>query len=142
MCSVMSAVDVMPLLLQACPSFAGKWQEVEIENADAERPGGRLTYLDAGDFIRHMVSLRLANETSEFSAVFDVIERLVIEGDSYTSELGVIGYLEGFQMMTVTSTGLDPERDFRPWLRPESEKWWQRINKFWEGDTNALRDQE
>jgi hypothetical protein len=72
--------------------------------------------------------------------VFDVIERLVLEGDPYVSNLAVIGYLEGLQMMTVTGAGLDPESDFRPWLRPESEKKWQQINRFWEGDASALND--
>jgi hypothetical protein len=66
--------------------------------------------------------------------VFDVIERLVINGDPYVSNLAVIGYLEGFQMVTVTGQGLDPECDLRPWLGPESEKWWVRINRFWKGE--------
>jgi hypothetical protein len=39
------------------------------------------------------------------------------------------------------AAGLDPERDFRPWLRPESEKWWRRINRFWEGDASALNNE-
>jgi len=129
----------MPLLLDACPSFAESWREAEQQNADDESLGGRLYYMDAGDFIRHLVSLLLANDTSEFPAVFDVIERLILEGDPYVSELAVIGYLEDCQMMTVTSAGLDPERDFRPWLRPESAKWWDRLNRFWAGDANALR---
>lgn len=139
---VIGAEDVMPLLLGACPSFADRWRVSEQEHVDEESPGGRLHYMDAGDFIRHLVGLRLANDISEFPAVFDVIERLVVEGDSYVSNLGVIGYLEGFQMMTVTSAGLDPEGDFRPWLRPQSAKWWDRINRFWAGDPTALRGDE
>jgi len=137
---VIHADEVMPLLLEACPSFASSWSESLVENADDSSPTGRLGYVDAADFIRHLVALRLANDTDEFSAVFDVIERLVLEGDQYVSELAVIGYLEGCQMMTVTARGLDPEQDFRPWLRPESEKWWKRINRFWAGDHSALRD--
>ena len=130
----------MPLLLIACPSFADAWSESEIENADETYELGRLHYVDAADFIRHLVSLRLASHTSEFPAVFDVIERLLLEGDSYVRNLAIIGYIEGFQMMTVTSAGLDPERDFRPWLRPASEECWQRVNRFWEGDASALND--
>ena len=140
MANVITAEEVMPLLLDACPSFAERWRESEQEHLDDESPGGRLHYMDAGDFIRHLVGLRLANDTSEFPGVFVVIERLLVEGDSYVSNLAVIGYLEGFQMMTVTSAGLDPERDIRPWLRPESAKWWDRINRFWAGDPTALRD--
>ncbi len=137
---MIEARQVMPLLLEACPSFSTKWAEVEVENADDTEPTGGFGFVDAGNFIRHMVSLRIEGQTSEFPAIFEVIERLLVEGDPYLQNLAVIGYLEGFQMMTVTSAGLDPERDFRPWLRPVSESWWQRINRLWAGDASALRD--
>jgi hypothetical protein len=138
-----TAGEVMPLLLSACPSFRPVWEsEVEGENLDENSPLGRLAYIDAGDFIRHLVSLRVSDQTEEFPAVFDVIERLVVEGDAYVRDLGVIGYLEGLQMETVTSAGLDPERDFRPFLRPRSLSWWQKLNRFWEGDATALRESE
>jgi hypothetical protein len=137
---VILADEVMPLLLDACPSFEQAWCESQVEDADDGSSTGRVGYLDAADFVRHLAKLRLANDTNEFPAVFDVIERLVLEGDQYVSELAVIGYIEGFQTMTVTSRGLDPEQDFRPWLRPESEKRWKRINRFWAGDHSALLD--
>ena len=52
---------VIPLLLEAVPSFADAWDESE--NVD---DGERLLYLDAGDFIRHLVRKHLANEVDEF----------------------------------------------------------------------------
>jgi hypothetical protein len=137
---VITATEVMPLFVAASPSFAFTWESVEIENADEASPAGRLRYLDAGGFIRHLVGLRLAGRTEEFPAVFDVIERLVCEGDDYVRKLAVIGYLEGMEMMTVTVAGLDPETDFRPYCRHASEAWWERLNRFWEGDATALRD--
>lgn len=130
----------MPLLLHACPSFTEAWQEAEAENADDGSAGGRLFYLDAGAFIRHLVSLRLAEETAEFPAAFEVLERLLLEGDQYVQNLAVIGYVEGFQMMTVTAAGLSPEDDFRPWLGHEAERWWERVNRFWEGGPTALNE--
>jgi hypothetical protein len=36
-------------------------------------------------------------------------------------------------MMTVTEAGLSPERDFRPYLRPASERIWEALNGFWGG---------
>jgi hypothetical protein len=121
----------MPLMLAACPSFAPVWAEIEDENLDEGSPAGRLGYLDAGDFVRHIVALKLSGQTAEFPAVFDVIERFICEGDEYVKNLGAIGYVEGFQMMTVTAAGLDPERDFRPYLRPKSEEAWEALNRFW-----------
>ena len=128
------ASEVMPLLLEACPSFAPQWvNEVLEENLDDANDGGRLFYVDAGAFIHHLVSLKVDGRDAEFPAVFDVFERLVVEGDSYVQNLGQIGYLEGLQMMTVTAAGLSPERDFRPYLRPASERIWGALNRSWGG---------
>jgi hypothetical protein len=128
------ASEVMPLLLEACPSFAPQWvNEVLEENLDDANDGGRLFYVDAGAFIHHLVSLKVDGRDAEFPAVFDVFERLVVEGDSYVQNLGQIGYLEGLQMMTVTAAGLSPERDFRPYLRPASERIWEALNRSWGG---------
>ena len=138
---MITAGDVMPLLLEACHSFREAWErEVQEENLDEDSPTGRLGYLDAGDFIRHLVQLRLDGVVDEFPAVFEVIERLVLEGDDYVQNLAIIGYLEGMQMMTVTGAGLDPETDFRPFCTPTLDMWWDRINRFWAGDATALND--
>lgn len=50
-----TAADVPALLLTACPSFAEAWEEVREEYADDDNPDGRLGYLDAAAFIRHLV---------------------------------------------------------------------------------------
>lgn len=133
--SPITAADVPGLLLRSCPSFAQSWEAVREENEDTDNPGGRLGYLDAGHFIRHLVSLKLAGTVDEFPAAFDLLERLVVEGDEYVSNLAVIGYLEGLQMRTVTDRGLDPESDFAPWLRPTCRAYWQAICRFWEDGT-------
>ena len=132
---VIYAADVPSLLLAACPSFAAAWEVAREENADTDSPGGRLGYRDAGEFVRHLVSLQLAGTVEEFPAVFDLIERLVVDGDDYVHNLGVIGYLELFQMRTVTARGLDPEVAFVPWLRPTSRAYWEAICRFWQDGT-------
>lgn len=137
---MIEANEVVPMLLEACPSFAASWAEVEPENLDDDSPTGRLHYLDAGAFVRHLVVLYLADSLEEFPAVFAVFEQLVTDGDDYVRNLGVIGYLEGLQMMVVTNAGIDPEADLRPHLLPVSDMWWDRINRFWAGDATALRE--
>ena len=131
----------MALLLEACPSFELTWATIEddVAHLDGEAPGGRLFYLDAASFVRHAGELQLTGATDEFDRVFDLIERFVVDGDEYVSNLGVIGFLEGMQMETITKLGLDPEEAFRPWLRPVSEAWWNRLNRFWSGERNALQ---
>jgi hypothetical protein len=127
---------VVPLLLEACPSFAPVWAEEEAEDQDDE---GRLHYLDAAAFVRHIGALWTAGEIDELPAAFDVIERLAVEGDPYVSELAVIGYLEGLQMQTISSLGIDPETAFVPFFGPVSRRWWDRLNRFWAGDPRALQ---
>lgn len=131
--------DVIPRLLEACPSFGPVFALVKDEHLDDAVPGGRLLYLDAAEFLRHIASLQLARTTAEFDAIFDTIELFVVEGDDYVSNLGVIGFLEGLQMTTVTSLGIDPDQTFRPWFRPVTAAWWRRINRFWAGEHDALR---
>lgn len=127
---------VVPLLLEACPSFAPTWAEEEAENLHDD--GDRLHYLDAAAFVRHLGALWLGGEVDELLAVFAVIERLVIEGDHYVSELAVIGYLETFQMETIGGLGIDPDTAFVPFFGPVSLRWWDRLNRFWAGDPRAL----
>jgi len=127
------ADEVMPLLLVACPSFKAEWEAVvEDDNLDENSPAGRLGYVDAGDFIRHLVGLVLDGQVGELPAVFDVIERLAVDGDDYVRNLAVIGYLEGLQMRAVTDHGIDPERAFRPNFGPESNRAWDEINRSWD----------
>ncbi|XVV08613.1 DUF7674 family protein [Actinoplanes sp. CA-131856] len=126
-----TAEQVPALLLAALPSLSEEWGEVADDNADPGSPGGRLGYLDAAWVVGHLADRLAAGDTSEFDAAFDYIEHLILHGDPYVSELGVIGYLEGMQMHTVTSRGVDPEA-FRRWLRPLSAKYWEAISKFCE----------
>ena len=116
---------VMPLFLAACPSFVPPWEEYRASNPDKG-----LLYIDMGELAHHMVDLIKLNQTSEFSAVFDIIERLHIEGDDYVKEAATIGILESIQNVA-SNNGVDPEA-FVPWLRTESRKWWRQLNDFWQ----------
>jgi LPS sulfotransferase NodH len=63
--------------------------------------------------------------------VFDVIERLHLEGDDYVKEAATVGMLEGIQNVAGNS-GVNPEEFFR-YLKPESVEWWRQWNDFWDG---------
>lgn len=125
---VIAKEQVVPLLLEACPSFGEQWTR---SIADAVYEEG-LLYVDLGEFAHHLVELVRAGTTSEFVAVFDVVERLHVDGDSYVKEAVTIGLLEGLQNVA-GNKGVDPQR-FAPWLKPESAKWWaDELNDFWDG---------
>jgi hypothetical protein len=118
--------QVMPLLLEACPSFTERWEEHRAFYDDED-----LLYIDLGEFAHHLVKLHKTNQTGEFPAVFDVIERLHLDGDDYVREAATIGMLEGIQNVA-GNLDVDPEV-FAPYLKPESAKWWRQLNDFWDG---------
>ncbi len=128
------ASDIPALILASVPALREEWDEIEEENADPEGVGGRLGYLDASWVVGHLADRLAAGDTSDLAPAFALIERLIRDGDDYVSELGVIGYLEGLQMATVTSRGIDPE-SFRPWFGPLSRRYWDAINEFWSNGT-------
>ena len=114
----------MPLLPESCPSFSDKWEEHRAFYKDEE-----LLYVDLGEFVHHLVELQRTHRIEEFAAVFDVIERLHLEGDPYVKEAATIGTLEGIQNVA-GNTGVDPD-EFVQYLQPESAKWWRQLNDFW-----------
>jgi hypothetical protein len=124
---VIEKAQVMPLLLEACPSFRRRWDSYVGDDAYEEG----LLYVDLGIFADHLVDLLRRDQTSEFRAVFDMVERLHVEGDPYVKEAATIGLLEGLQNVA-GHAGLDPQ-EFVPWLEPEAARWWAELNDFWDG---------
>jgi hypothetical protein len=120
--------QVMPLLLDACPSFTEKWAEHRAYWEDEH-----LLYIDLAEFNRHLIELHKNKQIAEFSAVFDVVEKLHLEGDNYVREAATIGLLEGIQNVASHSENEVDVEDFAQYLKPESAKWWQQLNDFWEG---------
>ena len=117
--------QVVPMLLEACPSFRTVWEE------DLHENGEEILYVALGDFSGHLLELFQAGETKALHGVAQVIEKLHVEGDSYVREAVTIGLLEGIQNVW-GNNGIDPEL-FLPFLLPESARWWKSLNKLWRG---------
>jgi len=124
--------DVIPLLSDACPSYQARWQ-LYCGHSTYE-PG--LLYLDLADFADHLVGLLRGNNTEEFKQVFEVIERMHLDGDEYVREAATIGALEGIQNIAGNS-GVDPERFVR-FLGKTSKRRWKKLNDFWDGKTQHI----
>ena len=125
--SVISKDEMMPLFLKSCPSFQPSWDEFLREwGQDADLPH----YLALAALARHLIAMLEQSDTSTFPLIFDVVERLQVEGEHYVKVAATVGLLESLQ-----NTGLhantEPEQ-FRPFLKPESEKWWDKLYGFWE----------
>lgn len=125
----------MPLLLAGSPSFAAEWDSTE-NVIDGERQ----LYLDAADYVRHVLRLVHQEAGSELEPIFDVIERLHVEGDDFVRELATVGILEGFQSANADTAGVNPDLEVRPYLRPVALAWWQRLDRFWDGDVTARNE--
>jgi hypothetical protein len=124
--------QVMPLLLEACPSFRRRW-EGHLRGTTYQEG---LLYVHLGMLADHLVDLLRIGDTSELRAVFDVVERLHVEGEPYVREAATMGLLEGLQNVA-GNRGVDPA-GFVPSLKPESAKWWAELNEFWEGKVRFI----
>lgn len=120
----------MPLLIEACPSFKEKWGG-HLAHYDGDED---LVYVHLGEFARHLLELKRAGRTGEFPAVFDVIEALHLSGDGYVRGAATVGLLEAIQ-----NNADDEAAEFTKYLKPESARWWRKLDAFWEGDAGALR---
>ena len=79
---------MLPLLIEACPSFQARWEDFLAEYADGEVEPP--LYEALGDYARHLIDLLEHDETSCFVEVFEVVERLCLHGDSYVQGAAII----------------------------------------------------
>jgi hypothetical protein len=119
--------DVIPLVLEVCPSFR--------EFCDDE-PRENLLYLVMGDLALHLRNLVERDETEEIAPVCRLIERLHLEGDGYVRALATCGLLEDLRSVW-TDRGADPN-EFHAWLHPTSRGRWRELEAYWAGDIPAV----
>jgi hypothetical protein len=123
--------DVPQLLIGASPSFerSDDWTEFWKDYGDEQEV---LHYLLVAAFVRHLINLKLTNNTAEFNAIFELVEEMHILGDSYVRNLATVGILEGLQNMNLHHDGTSPD-DFVRFLGPVSKWWWDELYWFWDG---------
>jgi hypothetical protein len=80
---MITRTQVIPLLLEACPSFHNAWGELQRPEED------KFIYVAFGAFTGHLRGLQRRGQTSEFEAVDGMIERLQEEGDIEVRQLAV-----------------------------------------------------
>lgn len=121
--------DMMGVLLDACPAFAPQWEAFRDEWR--EEADDLPLYLVLADFARHLIGMVERGETAGLPAVFVTVERLHVEGEHYVREAATVGLLEQLQNLNLHRNGTDPEL-FRPYLGPESVRWWDKLYRFWQ----------
>ncbi|HEV3146704.1 MAG TPA: hypothetical protein VGZ47_22650 [Gemmataceae bacterium] len=124
---MITKVEMMAVLVGACPSFERHWQAFRDEWRDeADLP----LYLVLGDFARHLIAQLERGQTADFADVFAAIERIYVDGDGYVQEAATLGLLEDMQNLGLHQT-TKPEQ-FQKYLGPVSKRWWDKLNRFWD----------
>ena len=124
---MITKAEMMPMMLGACPSFENKWCEFLEEWRDDPDPP---LYLALSELARHLIGMLARHDVASFPAVFAVVERWHVEGNAYVAEAATVGLLEDLQNSNLHES-TEPEQ-FRPYLMPESNKWWDKLYAFWE----------
>jgi hypothetical protein len=118
--------EMIPLLVEACPSFGPPWRKFRAEWAnESELP----CYIAIGEFARHLSTVLASGNEDVLRNVFDVVERLILEGDPYVQEAAVVGVIEDLQNSNLHS-GTKPDQ-YLPYLLPQSRRWWTKVEAFW-----------
>ena len=126
--------EAFTLLLEACPDAHVAWEEHKL---DYEGEYEDLSCLGMAVFARHVVELMESGGTESFPVVFQLIERLIVEGDEEVRGLAIVGLLEGIQNnASWRDSGYGV---FTKWLQPNSLAAWRELEKIWEGK-NGLAD--
>ena len=121
--------NMMSVLLDACPSFAARWQAFQDDWRD--EADDLPLYLVLADFVRHLIGMVERGERASLPAVFAAVERLHVDGEPYVREAATGGLLEDLQNLNLYPNGTNPEQ-FRPYLGPVSARWWDKLHRFWE----------
>jgi hypothetical protein len=117
---------VLELLYSSCPEFKSV---VETELDTEDRKSGNII---AGSFARFLLDAHKSGHIDLLRSAAKFIEDLHLRGNQKVRELGTIGYLEGVQNVWGNNKA-DPNA-FYEYLLPESKKWWDELNRFWNGD--------
>ncbi len=102
---------------------------VESELDEEDR---KLSYIVAGSFAKFLLDSYKNGKTELLHSAAKFIEALHVNGNDKVRELATIGYLEGIQ--NVWGNNKTDPSIFYEYLRPESKKWWDQLNKFWSAE--------
>jgi hypothetical protein len=118
---------MVPLLVEASPTFAETWNQFQVEWAGEQ---SLPYYLALADFVRHMSHLLASGDEETLRRIFSVIERLHVEGSQSVREAATVGLLEDLQNANLHDAGTSPEQ-FERFLLPVSARYWRKVEAFW-----------
>lgn len=129
---MIAQVDIMPILLNACPQFRPTW-EAHLQYWNGEERG---IFIDTAEFVHYIISQYEQGIRADLPAAFDAIETLIIQGTSDTRNIAKFGILETLQ--TAASHHSFGAKAFVPYLQPASKISWDEIAVLWEGKASLM----
>jgi hypothetical protein len=122
--------EVFGLILGADPSFEPAWREFEAEAKDeSEKP----YYWAFNSLARHLIACLQGGHTDRFGSVFDIVERLLEDGEKYVRDAVVVGLLEDLQNLNLHDRTRPDQLE--PWLGPLAAQAWADVEAFWSTGT-------
>jgi hypothetical protein len=118
--------EMMPALLEACPSFAPQYSKF---CAEWQNNPSKPDYLALAELARHIAERFDRNEMQEIPTLFTAVERLLLEGEPYVSEALTVGLLENLQNSNIYPT--ENWNALTLFFSPETAYWWGKVYDFW-----------
>ncbi|RDH45932.1 DUF7674 family protein [Zooshikella ganghwensis] len=125
----MSQSEFVYKLLSVCGGISSRWAG-HLEFWEGEEAGH---YNDMAVIVSYVVDSRVNNATDEFEVIFAIVEDAVNSSIRDTSELAIIGFLEGI-LLVGSHKGLT-SKDFNDWLGVASNKSILELEQYFEGNT-------
>lgn len=106
---------------------------IDREYDDEEK---EIQYVIAFRFAQYIYELFVAKELDKLNRILEYIESIFSLGDHYSQELATVGFLEDIQ--TVWDNSVRDRSEIYNLLLPESKKWWNQVDKFWNGKIKSI----
>ena len=130
---MLSVEKVIPKLLakvhEIYPDFRDRWNEHLQYWGDQERG----LYTDMMEFAHYLVDTAVSGRTHGFGPIFELVEKLIVEGDEEAKGLLVVGLIETLQTASPNRKTSDL---LRRHLGIHSLLGWLEVEKQWEGKRN------
>lgn len=110
-------LEAHPELSVIWDPFVGEWKWHQDELP---------SYIFMPDLVQECSRMLARGQKYHVSKILQVVERWIVEGDAYVSEVATAGFIEDLQNGN-HHEGTAPE-DFLPLLGPASKYWWKKVD--------------
>src|SRR5215207_3234099 len=129
--------EMLRLLLEACPELVPMWEEWQ--NEFREDPDGPPLFTFLHEVASVLEQMLEDGDEAGIQRVFDLVERLNVEGDRDVQMYATLGIIENTQGLAGMEDGdmvaIGPK--FVPYLGPVSKTRWDRVEAMWAGTLNG-----